>query len=277
MYEMECFGASDCGKVRADNEDQFLIADLVKTMRIEATSLPGQADGQVAGRSQGKLLLVADGMGGHHAGERASALAIESINAYVLNTMHWFFRLEKEREQDFEEDLKAALAHSNAQVRAEGAANPDERDMGTTLTMAYVIWPRLFVVHAGDSRCYLVRHDQMHQITTDHTFAQQFVDDGVLPADAAEQSQWSHFLWNVVGGGADDLTAVVYKSQLEPADRILLCTDGLTRCLSATEIAEIFSRHAVAEAACRALIDAALDAGAPDNVTAVVAQFHESK
>lgn len=273
LEEVDCAGITDKGRQRPTNQDQFLIADLVKTLRINATSVHVNSHMRLRGESQGKLLMVADGMGGHHAGQRASELAIETMNRCLLNTMHWFFRLEVDREEDFEVDLKAALEVCHQALQAEAEAIPEEYGMGTTLTLAYLIWPRIYVVHVGDSRCYIVRDGQVCQLTTDHTYAEQFVQAGVLQPEEAERSRWSHVLWNVVGGSGDKPQPVVYKSELQPGDVVLLCTDGLTRHVSAAEIANVVQAPVSAEHAAQQLVDAANAAGGQDNITVVVAKL----
>ena len=269
---IESWGMTDPGKVRSTNQDQFLIADLVKTLRIDNTSLHLDSHRRLSGDSQGKLLLVADGMGGHSAGERASELALTTINKYVLNTMHWLFRLDAGREQDFESELKAALESCDKQIREEAALVPDERGMGTTVTMAYVIWPRMYVVHVGDSRCYIHRNSQIQQITTDHTYAEQLVEAGMLTPEKAESSNWSHVLWNVVGGSDSTIQPMVYKCELAKGDTILLCTDGLTRHVSDNELAMKLDSKASAKETCERLVAAANAAGGRDNITAIVAR-----
>src|ERR1700682_5785907 len=107
--KMDCFGLTDIGKVREGNEDQFLIADLNKSMLIHQTSLAHEDHTRLFGWSQGKLLLVADGMGGHAGGKRASTIAVQALAHYVLNTMSWFFRLQENQEADLAEELQAAL------------------------------------------------------------------------------------------------------------------------------------------------------------------------
>src|SRR5687767_948111 len=102
---MDVHGLTHVGMRRPTNEDQFLIADLKKSMRVDQTSLGLHHQSWLFGNSQGKLLLVADGMGGHEAGERASTIAVDSIATYALNTMHWFFRLEEEVDDDFKDAL----------------------------------------------------------------------------------------------------------------------------------------------------------------------------
>src|SRR5262249_15542750 len=147
------------------------------------------------------------------------------------------------------------------------------RRMGTTLTMAYILWPRLYVVHAGDSRCYLFRGGRGHQITRDHTVAQQMVERGILSPGEADTSRWSHALWNCIGGGSQEINPDVYKATLQPVDTLLLCTDGLSKYLSTADIAEHLRKHASPEEATRSLIDAANAAGGADNITVIVARL----
>jgi protein phosphatase len=273
---MDCCGLTDPGKVRVGNEDQFLVADLVKSMLIHQTTLSHEDHTRLFGSSQGQLLLVADGMGGHAEGKRASGIAVQAVAHYVLNTMPWFYRLHDAGESDLHDELKAALEECQRGVEAASAASPAGRPMGTTLTMAYLLWPRLFVVHAGDSRCYLMRGGRLHQITRDHTVAQQLVDRGVLPAGRAEESHWSHVLWNCIGGGSHQLNPDVYRATLEIGDTLLLCTDGLSKPVPQEQIRATLQQAGSAEQACRRLIALANSQGGPDNVTVVVAQFRDA-
>jgi protein phosphatase len=272
---MECHGLSDNGRVRKANEDQFLIADLNKSMRIHQTSLGIEDQTRLFGGSQGKILLVADGVGGHAGGDRASTLAVDAVTTYLLNNMRWFFRLHEDPQDDFLDDLKAALERCQERVSAEAEAVPDRRGMGTTLTVAYVVWPRLYVVHVGDSRCYQFRGSELRQITEDHTVAQQYVDSGVLDANEAETSPWSNVLWNVVGGTSDELAPHVHKSELQLGDSLLLCTDGLNKHVSDEQIAQLLEDDMSAEQTCIRLVDTANEAGGTDNITVVVARFHD--
>jgi PPM family protein phosphatase len=276
--KIDCYGLTDSGKVRTVNEDQFLVADLNKSMLIHQTSLTHEDHTRLFGGSQGQLFLVADGMGGHAEGKRASTIAVQSMSHYLLNTMHWFFRLEENREEDLEEELKAALemCQESIQNAAEsGAFEP--RKMGTTLTMAYMLWPRLYVLHAGDSRCYLLRDSRLEQITTDHTVAQQLVDSGALSPEEAQESRWSKVLWNCVGGDSNDLKVDVYKATLQIGDTLLLCTDGLNKPVRDEEILKTLRQKQTAKELCRQLVDAANAHGGPDNITVVVAHFHDSR
>jgi PPM family protein phosphatase len=275
--KMDCFGLTDAGLARGANEDQFLIADLNKSMLVHQTSLSHEDHTRLFGGSQGKLLLVADGMGGQAGGRQASALAVEGLASYVLNTMPWFYRLAEGHEDDLREELKAALEACQRRVEGAAEARPGGGRMGTTLTMAYVLWPRLFVVHAGDSRCYLLRDGRLHRVTTDHTVAQQLVERGVLGPEEAGESRWSHVLWNCIGGGSHELNPDVYKATLQLGDTLLLCTDGLTKVVSDAEILRTLRRGERAREACDRLVALANAGGGPDNVTAVVARFLDAR
>jgi protein phosphatase len=274
---MDCHGVTDIGKLREVNEDQFLIADLRKSLHLFQTSLAMDDQSRLFSGSQGKLLLVADGVGGAAAGERASTLVVDSIAAYILNTLQWFFRLEEHGEEDFVEDLAGALKRSERDLAAEAEAIPQRHGMGTTLTMAYIVWPRLYIVHAGDSRCYLFHQRRLKQITTDHSYAQKFVDAGVIELDEAEQSRLSHLLWNVIGGKGAEVRPEAHKAGLSTGDSLLLCTDGLTNHVSDDKIAELLDSDLSAAELCQQLVDAANEAGGSDNITIVAARFREVK
>ena len=277
LGKMDCCGRTDVGRVRDTNEDQFLIADLNKSMRVFQTSLGLDHQTRLFGGSQAKLLLVADGMGGQAAGERASTIAIDTITRYVLNTMDWFFRLDGQHENEFVEELKSSLVAVQREILIETEKIPRRHGMGTTLTMAYLVWPQLYVVHAGDSRCYVQRGTDLRRLTRDHTVAQQFVDGGAMSSAAAENSKWSHMLWNVLGGDSDKLHVELHHAELQMGDMLLLCTDGLSSQVPHDAIARMLSEARSAHAAVERLIDAANKAGGKDNITAVVARFLDSR
>jgi protein phosphatase len=271
---VDCFGLTDIGKVRTNNEDQFLIADLSKSMRVLQSSLPDEDRTRKFGVHHGKLLLVADGMGGVAGGEVAAGVAVHTVASYVLNTMPWFFQVQDGREKELEDELKTALEACQRSVEAAATDQPGRPPMGTTLTMAYLLWPRLYVVHAGDSRCYLARGGRMQQITRDHTIAQQMVEQGLLSPSEAEDSRWSHVLWNCIGGGTQDLSPEVYKATLQAGDTVLLCTDGLSKTVPEGRIMEILLKVGKIEEACRQLVSEAILGGGLDNITVVLARLH---
>jgi len=271
--KMDCSGLTDIGRVRQTNEDQFLIADLNKSLLVRQTSLSHDDHTRLFGGSQGALLLVADGMGGHSAGKQASALAVQTLEHYFLNIMPWFFRLEQDQESDLKEELKSAMESCQRSIEAAAQARQEQRGMGTTLTMAFLLWPRLYVVHVGDSRCYLFRPPRLERITKDQTMAQQLVDHGVLAPEEAPQSRWSHVLWSCLGGNSRHLSIEVYKATVAVGDTLLLCTDGLSGKLRDEELLRVLQQGSSAEQTCRQLVDAANNAGGSDNITVVVARF----
>ncbi|MCS6865651.1 MAG: protein phosphatase 2C domain-containing protein [Gemmataceae bacterium] len=267
----EFAGATDVGRVRKNNEDHFLIADLCKQLRITHTSLSG---GHLRGLSStllGHVLVVADGMGGTAGGELASGMVVETISWYIARTMPWFFRYQDGREEELENELRNAVATCQATITT--AANQSHfRCMGTTLTLAYILWPRLYVVHAGDSRCYLHRGSRLARMTTDHTVAQKAIDEGLLTPEQAEGSVLAHTLWNYIGGGGDGVTPDIYHTTLIPGDELLLCTDGLTRHIPDAAIATVLRQSPTVQQAVDTLLAAANAAGGEDNITIVAAR-----
>ncbi len=273
MESLDCFGLSDPGKVRPANEDQFLVAELQKSVFLLQTSLPNEDCTRVVGRVQGRLLLVADGMGGQPAGARASRIAVRAVLRYVLNTMPWFFRLDEQLAGELREELAAAVRESQRDIEDLVAEHPEYGGMGTTFTMVYVLPSRAYVVHVGDSRCYRHRGGELRQLTTDHDVAHRLAREGVMDREAAEQSAWSDVLWNVVGGTRSDLRPEFRRFELRAGDVLLLCTDGLTKHVPDAALAAELAADRAAEATCRRLVDAANAAGGTDNITVVVARL----
>ena len=273
LTQMDCYGLTDVGRKRPTNQDHFLIADLNKSMRVHATSLNLDGETHIYGGSQGKLLIVADGMGGEAEGERASTIAVDQITIYVLNSLGWCFRLEENNEQDFEDDLKQSLASCQESIRAATEKHPAMKGMGTTMTAAYIVWPRAYVVHVGDSRCYLLHAGRLEQVTRDHTMSAAMAEVGGMSQEEARRSPMRHALWNVLGGRSDELSVDAYKLSLEPADTLLLCTDGLYDMLPDEKLQEVLVANQSAEVACHELVSLANAAGGKDNITAIIAHF----
>ena len=266
--------------VRETNQDQFLIARLFRSMSVSSTSLA--LEPQLFGKVQGQVLLVADGMGGHAAGEKASRLAIGNVIRQLLDQVQWFLQSEEngedeDREKRFMEGLRQLLQAAHLQILDESARNATNRGMGTTLTMAHIVWPRMYVAHAGDSRCYLIREAVAEQLTTDHTLARQMVESGGLKPEDEADSRWSNVLWNVLGGFTEgELVAEVRRFDLQADDTIVLCSDGLHRYVDSQRLAEVVSATESAQEACQRLIEIASDAGGEDNITVVVARPREN-
>ena len=145
--------------------------------------------------------------------------------------------------------------------------------MGTTITLAYIVWPHVYLIHVGDSRAYVVRDSDVIHLTHDQTYAQALVDAGLMDESEVRKSPLRHVLSGLVGCSSLHLTPEVSQFKLSFGDRLLLCTDGLTSQLSDSQIVTILSGSDSAEDACRALVNSANEAGGLDNVTVVLAHF----
>jgi len=265
------FGDTDRGKVRDANEDHFLFAERARTLWVRQTSLP-QPPTQY-GRNRGHIFLVADGMGGHRAGEVASALTVTTIETFVLHLMKRFSNLQATDEQTVLKDFQAALRQADARLAEESAHHPEFAGMGTTLTMAFVSGWKLFVFHAGDSRCYLYRGGELRQLTADHTVAGELARQGVIKPEEVSHNRFRHVVTNVLGGNEAGVRIDVQKVDLETGDVMLLCSDGLTDMLADDRITAVLKSEADPQAACERLVAEANEAGGQDNVTAIVARF----
>jgi protein phosphatase len=265
------FGITATGHVRPSNEDQFLIAQMTKSLRIQRSSLPQPRTRW--GDETAHLFVVADGMGGHMAGEQASALAVRTIEHFTLDTFKWFFRLQGSEGQTVLSEFQAALRQADARVYEESVRHPEMHGMGTTVTLAYCLGAELFVAHVGDSRCYLARDGKLYQLTHDHTLVADLVHRGQISADEAAGHRLRHIITNVVGGHEPGVRVELHKVPLAAGDRVLLCSDGLSGELSDAQIAAILREEAEPQAACERLVAEADSHGGRDNITAIVARF----
>jgi PPM family protein phosphatase len=265
------FGKTDPGRVRKSNEDQFFIAELARTMWVHQTSLP-QPQTQ-HGSHRAHVFLVADGMGGANAGEVASALTVNTVVAYILNILKRFSNLRSTEEEGVQQEFETALQQAHAKLVEETAGHPELSGMGTTFTMAFTSNWKLFVVHAGDSRCYLFRGRQLKQLTSDHTVAGELVRRGVIAPEQAARHMYRHVVTNVVGGTSPGIRVEVQRADLKPDDTLLLCTDGVSDMVPAERMAAILHADSNPQTACTRLITEANAQGGKDNVTAIVARF----
>ena len=268
---VKTFGITDKGRVRPSNEDQFLIAELTKTMRISQTSLQ-EARAQF-GEECGHLFLVADGMGGHQGGERASALAVRAIQHFTLNTLKWFFESNRQEAQRVLAEFQTAVREADLRVREEAADHQELKGMGTTVTMAYQLESQVCVVHAGDSRAYLYRADELHQLTSDHTFVADMVRSGALQQEEVAQHRFRHVITNVVGGNDAGVKVEAHAIEVHAGDWLLLCSDGLTEMVTDDEITATLRDTPEPESACAKLVAQANEAGGRDNITVLIVRF----
>ena len=233
---LSTFAGTDVGRTRSGNEDSYF-----------------------CGRT---VFAVADGLGGHQGGEVASAAAVEPLAA--LDGRDFATPAEAA------EALAGAIAEANSAILERAAADPSLWGMGTTVTAAALAGDHLQLAHVGDSRAYLLRDGTLDQRTTDHTVVGELVRRGRLtPAQAAVHPERS-ILTRAVGLDPRIPVDTPEAIDLHPGDQILLCSDGLTETVRDPQITEIRSTHPDGNAACTALIDAANDAGGPDNITVVL-------
>ena len=250
-------GLSDIGRVRRRNEDSLAL-------------IPGLG-----------VAIVADGMGGHPGGDVASRIAAETAARLLESAL---VRAESNGVHDRRALLRTAMEHSvlsaHAEIRKEGAAQPELEGMGTTLTA--MILDRdtgTFVIgHVGDSRAYRLRAGELTQLTRDDTWIQQQIERGDIPPENAKRSPYAHLLTQCLGL-EETPTPQVLEGGAEPGDAFLLCSDGLVGMLDDAAMASLLSealehdRSADATTAVRALLDAANDAGGHDNITAALIRF----
>jgi protein phosphatase len=270
--EIDVFGATDIGKIRSENQDQFLICALQKHVEVWGTSLTDEERlAHLTGDRMGFLALVADGVGGSAGGKEASQTAVESVLDYVTHSMQCFYTRDPYHEDTFLKALHEAVMLSHEIVQQKAGGGTAEERMATTLTMYMGVWPRAYVVQVGDSRCYQLRDGDLQRVTKDQTLVQQLVDDGVVSQSQAEGSPWSHVLSSAIGGST--ATPVTTKIDLQWGDVLLLCTDGLTRHVSEVEIEDRLNRMESAEQAAHDLVSLALERGGSDNITVVVGRI----
>jgi serine/threonine protein phosphatase PrpC len=225
------FGAlTDPGKVRGNNEDHFLVARLSKSMHVCKTSLPGESKTQFS-EEEGYLIVVADGIVGAAAGERASALAVGSVEAFVLNTLKWFLHLSGHDEVALLAELRQSLERADRTVIERALSNAAFHGMGTTLTMAHSVATDLFIVHAGDSRAYLFREGvfaEIHKLVLLDGDTLLFCTDGltepvnddaiieVLNHDPDPEDACTRLVDLALSrGGPDNVTVVVVRYQVD--------------------------------------------------------------
>jgi len=270
-FTVESYGLSDPGRVRDSNEDCFAVVELARTLRVHHTNLPQSKSHYSCHR--GHVFLVADGVGGNKAGEVASGLSVSTIEDFLLNTLKRFSNLQSSEEQTALRELQAALFQADSRIFEETAKHPEWRGMGTTLTLAFAVNWRLFVAHAGDSRCYLHSGDKLQQLTQDHTVTAEMVRHGILPAESQAGHPYRHVVTNLLGGTETGVRVELHSLDLHDGDVILLCSDGLTEMVSDERIAAILQEERDPCRACQRLVAEANTSGGKDNITSIVAHL----
>lgn len=264
--ELDLFGLTHIGKVRKTNQDHFLLCTVHPQVQMHGTSLPTPDELPLRGQRLATIMLVADGVGGSTGGGEASLLTVESITKYVSSGLRCYHAAGSSKDSEFEEALRTAAFEAHAAVRAEAATRAEPGRMATTMTLAIIIWPWVYVVQVGDSRCYHYLNGTLRQVTRDQTMAQALVDEGALPRESLETSPLSHVLVSSIGG--DTASPEVTRLDIKNRDSVLLlCSDGLTKHVSDEEIAAELGAMQSSEQLCRTLLDKALERGGSDNIT----------
>jgi serine/threonine protein phosphatase PrpC len=265
------------GHVREANEDAYVVFKNGRYLQRLTSSIP-ESDLPSRFEEGGYLMIVADGLGGHEAGDVASRSALLTTLDLIVSAPKWALKLDhpKTREAEIRElraRSKFYLAAVHAALRQQAAGDSRLAGMGTTLTGAYSVGMDLFVLHVGDSKAYLIREGAMRKITHDHTVAQEYADLGVISQQEVATHRMQHVLTRAIGGPSEKLEGDLHHVQIVQGDRLLLCSDGLTDMASEEDISGVLAAHPESEAACRALVDLALERGGRDNVTVIVATY----
>lgn len=241
-------GKTDVGCVRKHNEDSILVEESLG------------------------LFVVADGLGGHAAGEVASRIVVDTVARFVGET------LERDRTWPLEYDpslsydgnrLKVALLLSDQAIAEDIRRNPERETMGSTVVAALFHGAKVTLAHVGDSRAYLLSPEGIHQVTRDHSWVAEQVANGVLTASEARVHPFRNVITQALGN-AGELEIEVQNLELGKTDRLLLCSDGLSGMIGDKQIWDIVDRSENLQDAVESLISVAREYGGEDNITAIL-------
>lgn len=254
-------GATDVGRIRDHNEDNFVLADLTREKR----------GGEEVGDSirvgeRGLLLAVCDGMGGALAGEIASQMAIDVIHTIMQESSS------PDDADEFAQTLVTAVQEAGARIFLAAKTNRNQHGMGTTSTVAGVFGSTLFVGQVGDSRAYIFRGGRLRQITKDQSLVSKLIEAGRLTEEQAESYEHAHIILQALGT-ADAVSVDLSFIDLRRGDALLLCSDGLSGLATHEQLQEALAEIDDPAECCQRMIDAANEAGGHDNITVVIARF----
>jgi len=241
------FSISDIGNVRERNEDSYLEDEIT------------------LGGKEGLLMVVADGMGGHRAGDVASRTVTDCIRNYVKSG----------KKNTYSQILCDSILNANSKVFQMSVSNPELKGMGSTCTALLIINGKTYIAHAGDSRAYLIRNNETVQLTSDQTVAEQLRVSGQITSDDARVSPQRNILTNAVGIRETIEVEEYEPVDTKPGDSYLLCSDGLSEYITEDELGNIIDNHEP-EHACRLLVDIAKGRGGSDNITVQIVKITNS-
>lgn len=255
---------SDVGRVRKNNEDNFVVCNLSTGEASLAPSLRSHRLGP-----RGTLFLVADGMGGEASGEVASQICATTVPKRLYDNLK---SLESISEPNFVLLLREAVEFANQIIFQRAQANTAYRGMGTTTTAAALFGPYLFVGQVGDSRAYVCRNGVLVQLTRDQTYLNYLAEIGAELPEGPEKDSRKSILTQAVGSSENIDVRVTY-TKIRQGDLILLCSDGLYNMVKGPEIVATLKNEEPLQARCKALIQKANEGGGTDNITLILADL----
>lgn len=258
------FARTDVGQVREHNEDNFLVADLSRRSR---GLLEANRAGDVG--IHGNLFAVCDGMGGAAAGEIASQLAVDIVYERMIDALEPNRPLHRD---ELARRLVRAVEAAGLRIFQEAKVDRTRRGMGTTVTAAALVDDHLFLAQVGDSRGYILRGDQLVQVTRDQSLVNQLIEAGQLTEEEAETFEHNNIILQALGT-ADTVQVDLTFVELRRGDVLLLCSDGLSGMIRFEEIRDVLRTCTEPIDACKALTERANQAGGHDNITVIVAHF----
>ena len=266
--DIDAWGLTHVGKVRAENHDHFFLGSLARGVTVDATSIAEEGRRVLHAERLATLAMVADGVGSRSGGGEAARIAVRDLVSSVSRFFHQAELTEAEHPEVFSHLLQDAALHVHESLLEKGEREGDGRKFATTLTLFLGLWPHGYILQVGDSRCYMFRGGDLTQITRDQTLAQELVESGVLTRTQAERSKWADVLSSAMGG--EEASPVVTRITRERGTVLLFCTDGLTKHVSDERIRERLSAMRNAREVSEQLVQDALDGGGSDNITIVV-------
>lgn len=213
-----------------------------------------------------RFFLVADGMGGQCAGEKASELAVELVSQRLSQLIDF----DRDNAQAVADALDKAVAHANTEIMALGELDPSYHNMGTTLTFLLSVGGKLYVGGVGDSRTYLLRNGKLEQLTKDHSLTQALVDAGTISVEEAAHHRYRNVLWRYLGTKEGGTKIEPRVLQPQPGDRFLLCSDGVSDGVNEETLQRLLAAPGTPQQAAEAVVQAAEQGGSRDNITCVV-------
>ncbi len=271
--DIDDWGLTHQGSVRADNQDHFLLGALARGVTVKCSSIDDLAPGVLRGERLASLAVVADGVGMSGGGEHAARRAVEGLVESVSRFFHEAIDREPEDPDVFSRLLNDAALDVHEKLIEESEHEGAGQRYATTLTLFLGLWPHAYLLQLGDSRCYVFNDGELTQITRDQTVAQDLIDSGVLTRTVAEKTRWAHVLSSAIG--APEAVPLVTRVVRDWGTVVLLCSDGLTKHVSDDQIRERLATMTSSRQVAEQLLQDALDDGGTDNITLIVGRTLE--